>query len=307
MRHVIVIPYISVEEESRFLKIGQYLKRHNDNAASFEFLFVTKNIDPSKEVLEVFSGIAPVKCYRPKAVFNSYPEGPDEFFWKTMDYINAGYEKDGGFVLWFESDMIPKSQGWLDLIELEWKQFSDVLIMGLYFPAKYIAKVNGFVLAHINGGAAYSKDLAKAVPVELRGKYFDISLFQSIKSTKKYHKSELFKFSHRYSLLDDIYNNKAIMLHGYRQDKNQFIAKAIDLIESQVEREREKEFLTGLPRKNKICCDLACFRGNHVSCSIHEKNTFLVRCKNSIIWCLAKLPLCLRDLYKKYRCASKQS
>ncbi|MCX5714185.1 MAG: hypothetical protein NT033_05125 [Candidatus Omnitrophica bacterium] len=257
------------------------------NNSNYEFLLCNKKfIEPSTELLDIFSGIAPSKQYQPLTAIDSYPEGPDAFFWEIMDYVNGHYEKDGGFVLWFESDMIPVMLNWVDLLEAEWRNHPGVLIMGLRMPNKYFIKIGTFVLEHINGGACYSKDLSKAVSQKYREKYFDVSTFQYIKKTQKYFKTKLFKFSHIYSLLGDIENNKAIVLHGYRQDKDRFISKAISLVESNDARKCEKEILSKIPRKERLCCDFAVSIGFLVNCPIHETDGLFTQCKNNVLFYL---------------------
>ena len=108
MSNVIAIPYINEEEVSLLLKIGSFIKKQNKNQSSYEFLLLNKKtVKPSGELLDVFSGIAPSKCVEFDLSQTSYPEGVDEFFWKTMEYINKHSTKDGGFVFWMESDVIP--------------------------------------------------------------------------------------------------------------------------------------------------------------------------------------------------------
>lgn len=52
-----------------------------------------------------------------------------------------------------------------------------------------------------------------------------------------------------YSLLHDIETKKRAVLHGYRQDKDKFIAKAIELAVSPQARTLEKELLSAVPKK----------------------------------------------------------
>jgi hypothetical protein len=290
MKHIVVIPYISQEEVNRLLQIGNYLKRHNENRSTYEFLLVNKkSISPDKELLDIFSGIAPSKQYQAETIFNTYPAGPSELFYKTMNYIYKVYEQDGGFVLWFESDMIPVASRWIDLLENEWVKWAGVLVMGLFIPRTFFIKGKYFVEEHINGGACYSKKIAKVLPADFGKTPFDISLFYRIHMRNKYHKSRLFKFSHMYSLLDDIQNKKVVILHGYLQNKNKFISKTINLIESSEARRSERQFLLALPKNRRICCRNAIFLCFFMGCPIHKKDCFIARCKNEIIWYLIRL------------------
>jgi len=300
MRNIIVLPYASDTEIRRFLKIGYFLRRRDKNRCHFEFLLVNKNtVKPDKELAAVLNDLAPVRCYEPETVLNSYPEGPDEVFWKAMEYVSKVYEKDGGFALWLESDMLPKVPDWVDRLEREWKAYPGILIMGLYFSQKYLIKTGDRIAEHINGGACYSKDIFMAVPSLYKGKYFDVSLFPFIKKTKKFHASWLFRYSHMHSLLDDIQDNRAVILHGYRQDKEKFISKAIEIIESPEALEFEKNHLPTLPKKDRLCCDLAIFFGFVMDCPIHEKNTLLTSLKNNFLNLLYDLRIFY--YYKKMR------
>jgi len=240
----------------------------------------------------MFSSIAPSMQIVFDVPFDSYREALKDTFWKTMDYINANYEKDGGFAFWFEHDMLPTAPKWVDLLEDEWRRHPGVFVMGVFFPKKYFTKTKKFVPEHINGGACYLKYISELVPMKYRDVSdrgaFDVILFKYAKLTKLYHISKAFKFSHMYSLLSNIENSKNIILHGYRQDKNSFIDKAIDLMESPESRMGEKIFLSCMQKKNKICCDLMTKTGLLTNCPVHEKNTVFANCKNNILWYLMR-------------------
>jgi hypothetical protein len=102
-----------------------------------------------------------------------------------------------------------------------------------------------------------------------------------------------------HSLLDDIQDNTAVILHGYRQNKEKFISKAIEIIESPKALEYEKNHLPALPKKDRLCCDLAIFLGFVMNCPVHEKNTLLTSLKNSFLNLLYDLKYF--HYYKKMR------
>lgn len=87
-----------------------------------------------------------------------------------------------------------------------------------------------------------------------------------------------------YSLLHDIESNKIAILHGYRQDKDKFIVKAIELITSPEACKLEKEVLSKVSKKDRICCENYISMGFLFNCPVHEKDNLIIKCKNSIIW-----------------------
>ncbi len=289
MKHIIVIPYINQEEISRLLQIGNYLKRHTRNLCDYEFLLVNKKtVESSDVLLKTYSSIAPTSQYQPETLFNTYPEGVDECFWKSMEYIYQNHDQDGGFALWFESDMIPIASDWVDKLGEEWSKHFEVSVMGLYVPRKFYAKKNVLVGEHINGGACYSKEISKIISPEVRGKYFDTNMFHHIKKSNKYHASSLIKFGHQWSILREVKNNKAVLLHGYLQNKDSFVSKAIDLVTSAEARDAEAKKISLLPLKSRYCCPDAVPFLFFMCCPIHEENNLFTKFKNEIIYSLVR-------------------
>jgi len=286
MKNIIVIPYFNEDEVKRFLKTAYFLRDYAKNKCDYEFLLLNdKIIKPNKKLFEVFSSIAQTQCLEAKKVNNSYPEGPGEFFWEAMDYISENHEKDGGFVLWFESDMLPKVADWVDRLEAEWEKYPEIVIMGLYVPNKYNVLSGGFIPEHINGAGCYSKDFSRFFPVEERGAPFDVANFQSLKkSGKKYHKTRLFKFSHMYSICEDIENDEVVFFHGYRQNRDEFIEKAIMMIRDPASRDKEKQRLSKIPTKGKVCCKRAVKFLNSIYCDIHTKHSLFTFFMNRLLY-----------------------
>lgn len=285
MTHTIVLPYINNDEIQRFISIGRFLKLRSKNRSDFRFLLVNKKtVAPSVELEELYSQIAPVGRFEPNTTIDAYPQGPDAFFWETMEHINKNFEKDGGFVLWHESDMIAIRPDWVDRLAAEWIARPDALVMGLYYLRRFWVKTRGFTADHINGGACYAKDLVRYVPALIRGKGFDYSLFRVIGPTKRYIKSDQFCFSHLFSLADDFRDPRKTILHGYRQDKNLFIEKTIRLAASTEACQSDKLSQERLPANEKICCDQFVTMFGFRYCPVHYKNTFFSKCGKEILW-----------------------
>lgn len=123
----------------------------------------------------------------------------------AMDHINKSYKNDCGFALWLESDMIPATVNWVGLLESEWKNYPNTLVMGLYFPKRYCIKSKALIPEYINGGACYAKDLSAAVPPEHIDACFDTALFLYIKK--------------RRGIINQNYSSLVICIHFYTTSK----------------------------------------------------------------------------------------
>ena len=281
MKHIVIIPYSYEQDIENFKKTGKFLINFSKNKSEYIFLLVNHLIKSNKELLNIFSKIAPVEQMESVVPILGAPEGVAATFWEIMDYINQNYEKDGGFVLWFEPDMIPIRENWVDILAEEWRKHTNALIIGMYVQARYCKKTGFLFPEHINGGACYAKDLASQVPLEYKSGVCDMSLFQYIKKTRRHYKCNFFNFSHQYSLLSDMKNRQIVILHGYLQDKDEFLSKVIRLLSNPGA--GEENILNKSKSEKQICCDQATVGHFFVNCSIHSRNLFF-KCYNRLVY-----------------------
>lgn len=244
-KYTIILPYYCQEEVDRYLRIGDHLMDLGPQKNDFEFLLAASpKIRPNRDFEKRFSRIAPTISFSCPTKIFGYPEGPTAMFWDCMDFLSTNSsEEDQGFGLWLESDMIPVKPNWLDAIVEDWHS-GDVtpLLMGCLIPDVFkhrlLKKPRKWIAEHINGGACYGRHFGKKLPAEARNDVFDIAVYPYLLEDKG-----LLKFSKTIALSTmercrlDIVDPRRMILHGFMQDKDEFIDKCRQPV-SQVEKQQ---------------------------------------------------------------------
>jgi hypothetical protein len=151
--------------------------------------------------------------------------------------------------------MAPSQPNWIDRLSAEWfssatptepktiahtikmatpnaktelaKPSSTPIMMGCYVPNVYkhrILKGKKKILdAHINGGACYSMDFAKHMPKAARNGVFDMAVFQYAQKLGRIKPTRKIAFSTLNRVRRDLLDKSKVLLHGFMQDKDQFI------------------------------------------------------------------------------------
>ncbi len=154
-----------------------------------------------------------------------------------MDYLFETDNGDGGFGLWFESDMIPAKSDWLDRIVNDWNQAcqkrdNPTLVMGCYVPQvfkeRFFRAKRVWVPEHINGGACYAKDFVNEIPASYRDGTFDMVIYEYLKAQDICATTESIAFSTVENCRTDLADDRFAILHGFMQEKNSFINKCMD-------------------------------------------------------------------------------
>ena len=147
-----------------------------------------------------------------------------------MDHIASTFKPDGGFSLWFESDMIPVKKDWLDRLSAQWYAADEPLrIMGCLVRAILSASRRIVVDEHINGGACYAKNFAY-LPLEARSSScFDCGLYECARRLGGVQPTWQIAFSTIARVGQDIGDPNVTLLHGYRDDKDAFIGRCLSI------------------------------------------------------------------------------
>ncbi len=228
-QHIVILPYYCQDEVKRYLKIAEFLKRQPAQETEYCFLLAASPVaDTSGELMDAFAEVAPsyhFKC--PTQVFG-YPEGPTAMFWDCMDHIAEKFSACEGFGLWLESDMCPTSGQWIDRLSEEWFAATPApIMMGCYVPKVYkhrlLRKKKLILDPHINGGACYSIGFANQMPIEAREGVFDMAVYQYAKEAGRILPTRQIMFSTVESVRRDLQDPAKTLLHGFMQDKDQFI------------------------------------------------------------------------------------
>lgn len=232
-KYTIILPYYCQEEIDRYMRIGDHLMELGPQKHNFEFLLAASpKIRPSREFEKRFSRIAPTISFSCPTKIFGYPEGPTAMFWDCMDFLSTNSsDNDEGFGLWLESDMIPVKQDWLDQIVSDWHSGDETpLLMGALIPDVYkhriLKKPRKWIAEHINGGACYGRHFAKQLPTDARNEVFDVAIYPYLQEKPGRMKvSQTIALSTMERCRADIVDSRRMILHGFMQNKDDFIDK----------------------------------------------------------------------------------
>ncbi len=232
MTHVVVLPYFCEQEVDRFVKIVRCLGQFPAQQCQWEFLLAASpRIQPSRRLREACEAVAPTRSFQcPSQVFG-YPEGPTAMFWDSMDYAAANCPGDGGFNLWLESDMAPVKPNWLDRLDAEWRSRPEPWLMGCYVPKVYKSRLlrrrKLLLEDHVNGGACYARQFAKLMPPAARDGVFDVVVYEHALRQGRVLLTDQIDFSTNERVRRDVLNPDKTLLHGFMQDKDQFVEECL--------------------------------------------------------------------------------
>ena len=153
-------------------------------------------------------------------------------FWDCMEYIEKAYPSNDGFSLWLESDMCPTQTDWIDrLSDLWYAGDQRPLMMGCYVPEVYkyrlLKRKKRILEPHINGGACYAMNFASQMPDDARQGVFDMAVYQFAKDRGLARECRAISFSTTDRVRRDLMDPSKVLLHGFMQEKDQFIDDCI--------------------------------------------------------------------------------
>lgn len=241
MSQIIIIPYFSEEEVDRYLRIADRFRSYSQQKNSYSFLLASSpKIRPIKRLVDCFSEIAPTTVFECPTQIFGYPQGPTAMFWDCMDYIANETPHDGGFSLWFESDMVPVKPDWIDRISDDWNSKPNPpVLMGIQVPKvtkkRFFRKPRLWIPEHINGGGCYSKDFGQVMPAEARKGVFDIWVYEFAVDMQRAYGTQTIGFATAERAKREISKPERVLLHGFMQEKDEFIETCMSLAPESVE------------------------------------------------------------------------
>lgn len=160
MNHIIVLPYYCDKEIQNFLQLLQRWNLFCKSECSYSFLIASRfDVSSSSELEYECSKYAPTtSIICDKYQWSGWPAGANGMFRHVMEAIEEQQNKDGGFVFWFEHDVIPIYHNWLDWLHKMWSP--QIHMMGQYMSPPWINLHNIKMPININGTACYSKNFA---------------------------------------------------------------------------------------------------------------------------------------------------
>ena len=227
-QHIVILPYFCDDEIKRYLKIADKLRTFPQPDAKVHYLLASSpRRSPSDELYAAYSELGPCTSFQcPTQVFG-YPEGPTAMYWDAMEFIADNFSRSDGFSLWLESDMAPIKPDWIDRLSNEWYSGQPPLMMGCYVPEVYkyrfFRQPKLLLHPHVNGGACYATDFAKRMPAQARNGVFDMAVYQHAEMKDQVRPSRQISFSTLGRVRRDLLNSDKVLLHGFMQDKDQFI------------------------------------------------------------------------------------
>lgn len=242
MAHVVILPYYSLDEVERYLKIAESIQSFGAQQNDYEFLLASSpRTEPNERLREAYEAIAPTTSIQCPTQIFGYPAGPTAMFWDCMDYIADHKGDDDGFSLWLESDMAPVKKDWIDRLSDEWYGLQQdpaptdtPIMMGCYVPPVYkhrpFRKKKKILDCHINGGACYAKQFGRLLPEEARDGVFDMAVYPYADRIGRIQFSDQITFSNCERVRRDAVNPTHVILHGFMQDKDRFIDQCIEPI-----------------------------------------------------------------------------
>ena len=235
--YLVILPYFSEQEIDRYEKIADKMLSLGPQKNRFEFLLAASpKIEPSDRLFRKMSQVATCHHFSCPTQIFGYPEGPTAMFWDCMDHLHDTNNGDGGFGLWFESDMIPAKSDWLDRIVEDWEYAADVHptaidVMGCYVPKvhkkRFFRAQRVWVPEHVNGGACYAKDFTSNIPARFRKGTFDMVIFEHLKQNSSFAATESIAFSTIDRCRLDMADPRRAVLHGFMQEKDAFVNKCL--------------------------------------------------------------------------------
>lgn len=231
MGHVVILPYFCDEEVARYMKIISRMAGMRQLCQWSFLLAASPRTEPNKKLEQACAAVASTQSFQcPSQVFG-YPQGPTAMFWDCMAHVQANYPDDGGFSLWLESDMAPVKDNWLDRLDAEWKTASNPVLMGCYVPkvykSRFLRRRKLLLEDHVNGGACYTKRFAERMPVEAREGVFDVVVYKHALDVGQVIFTDQIDFSTNERVRRDVVNPSKVLLHGFLQDKDQFISDCV--------------------------------------------------------------------------------
>lgn len=241
MTHVVILPYFCDEEVDRFVRIVRRMGEFPESRCQWQFLLAASpRIKPSQRLIRTCQRIAPTTSFRcPSQVFG-YPQGPTAMFWDCMDYLHEHFPGDGGFNLWLESDMAPVKADWIDRLDAEWQTHTDPWLMGCYVPKVYKSRLfrrrKLLLDDHVNGGACYARHFARLMPASAREGVFDVAVYAPARDQGKIVFTDQIDFSTNQRVRRDVLNPGKVLLHGFMQNKDRFVADCLAPVTDQERR-----------------------------------------------------------------------
>jgi hypothetical protein len=234
MKHIIAMPFWNASEVENFENLSKIWHLFDTNSVDYEFLLVARgdcDADTTKleENLSKIKKVTKFVCPSEVLTKDHKIENSMNMFIDSSEFILQNYEKDGGFFLWFEGDMIPTSKDWLEKIHQEWIE-SNVKLMG--YQITYQRSGSRNLVQHMNGGGCYSKDLLDLITKEsiIDGVVFDLNILgEIIKAGYGFKDSNLWDFRLDYKCkpmkMKKSFRRGKVIMHGPKdkKDYNRFL------------------------------------------------------------------------------------
>lgn len=231
MTNVVVIPYCGADVE-RLGWIANLIASYPPPQVPFVFLLVRNAITVESDALKArFGQIGEVLCHVVPRGHRGDSTGIAEMFWSAMEFIHQGGVKlDGGFALWWESDMLPVKPDWLDRLDQQWRSLNEPLVMGQHVDALPPHLGGDCLPPHVHAAACYSSSICSYVPSPVgRREPFDSSMFPYLSEhPERWHASSQFTFTNVEQIEACRLSADVSVVRGLGQPSDDFVRSAIE-------------------------------------------------------------------------------
>lgn len=293
MEHILVLAYFSEAEATRYKALARVLAtwpKPDGFTVRCLIATVVTGAEADAELERAFAAIMPTTSYRCKTQVTGYPARPTAMFWEILEHVAELDNGDGGFAVWFEADMVPTRPSWLRELHDAWIAAKSPLLMGRLQRRTYSPASGAVMSSHINGGACYAKSFARQIPASYKQGTFDHAPWPFIRR-QRYATTDLFEFGTVANIEDEM-RRRAVVRHGYRQDKDAFYS-------------RWERLASGgrVERIDRPCCDQLKRHLGIEYCPLHSERTPQIELVNTLSLAVA-VPY--RSIRRRWRLLSKR-
>jgi hypothetical protein len=162
--YVIALPYWCAQEVDNFLQVLSQWENFCQTSVPYQFLIARRfDTKPDPRLSDACSKYAPTEEISCDAYpWLGYPAGANGMFKSVMEHAAEKHGATGGFVFWFEHDVIPIHADWLTHLADWWSE--RYLFMGQFVPQEWINEngVQRQYKPYFSGSACFNKHFTQS-------------------------------------------------------------------------------------------------------------------------------------------------
>lgn len=181
--YVLVLPYWCDEEINNFVQLFSRWDDFCKTEKKYRFLIARRfDIKENKKLRDLCEKYAPTEEISCESYpWSGYPAGANGIFKSVIEHVQENYSNTGGFVFWFEHDVIPIHADWLTHLSDWWSE--RYLFMGQLVTQEWISEngVQGMYKPYFSGSACFNKYFLKSPLFNEINEQLAFDVFTSLK------------------------------------------------------------------------------------------------------------------------------